>query len=164
MNPSPRLTYIQDKTMQQLEELWTNCFQGQQNDAHIHAHIPNRYRVPNQETLNMFLSLPSPQSWLIRRAAEGDIIGYVNHGNIGGLQNSVGFVIGYPYIGNGYAGEALQSLLGHLRAQNLTETFGYCLASNTASIRTMEGCGFVNVPEAGPVYDGTPQLKFRADL
>jgi hypothetical protein len=55
------------------------------------------------------------KTWLIKRIAENDIIGFAVHGNFfPSLPNNIGFNIVLKYIKKGYATEALQSLLNLL--------------------------------------------------
>jgi RimJ/RimL family protein N-acetyltransferase len=105
------------------------------------------------------------KTWLIKRIAEKDIIGFVVHGNFyPGLPNNIGFNIGLKYIQNGYASESLHSLLDYLKEQGITETYGHCYESNLASIRTMEKCGFVNLGPTGKRYGNVHELKFKIEF
>jgi hypothetical protein len=40
MENSSRLTYLNDITDEALNELWQNCFAGQDNISHMNAYVP----------------------------------------------------------------------------------------------------------------------------
>ena len=69
----------------------------------------------------------------------------------------IGYHIGQPYTGCGYATEAVQSFLPEImNSLHITEMLGVCLSANTASARVMEKCGFVKTFEGMDDYQGTP--------
>jgi len=51
-----------------------------------------------------------------------------------------------------------------LKNINLKETYGHCLSSNQAAIRTMGKCGFINMGPTGNEYIGMKELKFKIDI
>jgi RimJ/RimL family protein N-acetyltransferase len=163
MVPSSRLTFLGNKTAEAVRELWLNNFAEPTDYQHMHAHVPAPFRVPNERSLHGFL-VSQPTAWLIQRTEEQDIIGFILHGNYGGLVNNIGFNIGLKYIQQGYASEAIGVLLDYLRARGFSETFGQCLASNAGSIRTMEACGFENSGKTGRQFNGVDELTFRCNL
>lgn len=164
MRNTLRLTFINDKTEDDLNELWNNCFEGQANLNHINAHIP--YPIKQQRELNPFLTRQNGyKTWLIKKIAEQDIIGFVIHGNFfPDHPNNIGFNIGLNYLRNGYATETLSELIEYVRGLDYTETFGHCLESNIGSIRTMESCGFENLGRTGRQFNYNYELKFRIQL
>jgi RimJ/RimL family protein N-acetyltransferase len=164
MRNTNRLTFVRDKSENDLNELWTNCFNGEVNYDFMNAHVPLPYRVPNQNALSQFL-MHSKSAWLIKRIVEKDIIGFAVHGDfIPGLPNNIGFNIGINYTRNGYAKETLTELIQLLSSKGLKETFGHCLESNVASIRTMEACGFKNHGRTGRQFNGNYELKFSRQI
>lgn len=164
MRNTERLTFINNKSENDLSDLWNNCFDGHENYNFMHAHVPQSYRVPNQIMLNQFLR-HNNSTWLVKRIKENDIIGFAVHGNfIPGLPNNIGFNIGLNYTRNGYAKETLIELIEYIRSSGLHETFGHCLESNIASIGTMEACGFDNIGRTGRHFNGNYELKFRKQL
>lgn len=141
-----------------------NCFDGQENNEHMHSHIPNQFRVPSREALFQFLT-HNPNTWLIKRITEQDIIGFAVYGDfMPGMENNIGFNIGLNYTRQGYASETLQELIEVPRRKGLSETFGHCLESNIGSIMTMETCGFQNLGRTGRQFNGVHELKFRTQL
>lgn len=164
MKNTERLTFINRKTENDLNELWQNCFEGKYNLNHMNAHVP--IPVTQQRQLNRFLTIENGyRSWLIKRIATQDIIGFAIHGNFfPGLPNNIGFNIGQNYIKNGYATETLKVLIEYVKGVGLNETFGHCFESNFASIKTMENCGFVNQGRTGRQFNNNYELKFRIQL
>ncbi len=166
MKNTPRLAFIISiKTEEDLDELWQNCFAGADNLAHMNAFVP--FPLTQKSQLNGFLKNPREnyKTWLIKRIAENDIIGFVVHGNFfPGLPNNIGFNIGLKYAQKGYATETLHSLLEYLREQGITETYGHCFESNLPSIRTMEKCGFKNLGPTGKRYGNVHELKFKIEF
>jgi len=164
MNDSTRLSYLHNKTQYAINELWANCFEGPENMSHMNAHVP----IPltrKEQLVGFLMAERGYKTWLIKRHKEGDIIGFLVHGNFfPGLPNSIGFNIGRKYIGQGYGSEALRALLGYLRESGLTETYGYCFDSNTPSMHVMEKCGFVNRGVTGKEYGYRNELKFKVEL
>lgn len=56
MRQIKRLTFINNKSKNDLNDLWENSFYGQENDNFMHEHVPQPYRVPSQSAINSFLS------------------------------------------------------------------------------------------------------------
>ena len=55
----------------------------------------------------------------------------------------IGYHIGMPYTGNGYATEAVRAFLPVMAARiGIDEVYGICLKENAASCRVLEKCGF----------------------
>jgi RimJ/RimL family protein N-acetyltransferase len=161
MENTDRLIFINDKSPDELNELWHNCFDGNENDDHMHRHIPNQFRVPNQASLYNFLT-NNNSTWLVKRIVEKDIIGFAVFGDfMPGMENNIGFNIGLKYINNGYGSELLNALIEIPRKKGLVETFGHCLESNIGSIKTMEKCGFTLAMNTGRQFNGNKELKFK---
>jgi len=55
----------------------------------------------------------------------------------------IGYHVGETFTGNGYATEAVKAFLPFILEQlNISEIVGICHASNIASCKVMENCGF----------------------
>lgn len=164
MKDSRRLTFISDKSQSQLNELWQNCFEGENNLQHMNEHVP--IPVTHQWQLDGFLTHEhNYSSWLIKRIEEGDIIGFVIHGDFfPGLPNNVGLNIGLNYTGEGYATETIECLLEYIRENGFTRTYGHCLETNRPSILLMERCGFERMGPTGKSYGGRSEIKFKINL
>jgi RimJ/RimL family protein N-acetyltransferase len=164
MRNTERLTFINNKSESDLINLWENCFYGQANYNFMHVHVPQSYRVPSQNALNQFL-MHYKSTWLVKRIIENDIIGFAVHGDfIPGLPNNIGFNIGLKYTRRGYPKETLVEMIEYLRSIGLHDTFGHCMESNIASIRTMESCGFDNLGRTTSQFNDIYELKFRIHL
>lgn len=164
MKDSRRLTFVSDKSQSQLNELWQNCFEDEDNLQHMNEHVP--IPVTHQWQIDGFLNHEHNYlSWLIKRIEEGDIIGFVIHGDFfPGLPNNVGLNIGLNYTGKGYATETMECLLEYIRESGSTETYGHCLETNRPSIMLMERCGFERVGPTGKSYGGRGEIKFKINL
>jgi RimJ/RimL family protein N-acetyltransferase len=164
MRDTLRLTFTNNKTTVDLDELWLNCFAGQSNLNHMNAYVP--FPVTLQFQLNGFLNHDHGyKSWLIKRKNEQDIIGFAIHGNfIPGIPNNIGFNIGLKYTRHGFASETLHALIEYVKEIGLHETFGHCFENNIASIRTMEKCGFQNLGRTGRNFQDNNELKFIIEL
>lgn len=163
MKDTPRLSYINQKTEDQLNELWENTFAGEENNNFIHAHVPKEYAVPNKSSLIYYVG-NNKRLWLIKRIQENDIIGYVVHGNIGGLQNNIGIAIGKRFSNMGYGLEACQELLKTIKEEGYSEIFAQCMASNTPVISLLTKLKFENLGATGIKFDNINELKFRLEL
>ena len=167
MNSTDRLEFVRDFTDQEYNALWSNCFESDEDYQHVHAHVPTMFAIPpNGNGLKPFLQ-SMPHAWLIKKKDTGDIIGFVVHGNYGGLVNNIGLNIGLRFLRNGYAKETLASLLNYLRSKNMKETYGQCLSTNTGVIQLMEQAGFVYLERTGRKFYDHPnaeELKFKIEL
>lgn len=67
----------------------------------------------------------------------------------------IGYHIAKPYTRQGYASEAITAFMPVIaKEKNVQEIYGICLAENTASIKVMEKCGFMNVYQGNAMYQG----------
>jgi len=67
----------------------------------------------------------------------------------------IGYHIAKEFTGKGYATEAVKAFLPAMAQKlNLNEVYGICLAENTASVRVLEKCGFVQVYQGSRNYQG----------
>jgi len=162
MNTTERLIFHANKSDAALAQLWQNCAASPEKLAHLNAHAPAK--LPGQEILNRFLKQDkSFKSWLIQSQTNKEFIGYLVHGEFfPGLPNSIGYLIGLPFIKQGFATEAVSALLAHLAANGYAETYAYCLASNLASVKTLEKCGFQNQDTIH--HMGIESLQFKINL
>lgn len=163
MQNTERLSFINNKSVAEINNLLQNCFEGSENWHHMIQHIPEKFQPRSKTDIGHFLK--RPDTWLIKRNNEQDIIGFLSHGNfLPGMPNNIGFNVGLQYTGKGYATEALKALLQHLKTKGYNETFGHCLETNTASIKTMEKCGFMLLSHTIVPELGLKELKFRVQF
>ena len=67
----------------------------------------------------------------------------------------IGYHIAKQFTGKGYATEAVKAFLPVMAQKlNIKEVYGICLAENTASVRVLEKCGFVQIFQGMGVYQG----------
>ena len=67
----------------------------------------------------------------------------------------IGYHIAYAFTGNGYATEAANLFLKHLKDNTqIKEIYGIALANNKASRRVLEKCGFELIFEGIGLYQG----------
>ena len=85
----------------------------------------------------------------------GKNIGYVQLCQIDDGSWEIGYHIAKQFTGQGYATEAVKAFLPVMAQKlNINEVYGICLAENTASVRVLEKCGFVQIFQGMGVYQG----------
>jgi RimJ/RimL family protein N-acetyltransferase len=163
MRNTNRLTFLNQKSFEQLEALWDNGFAGEENDRYVHEFVPKEYAVPNKSLLLGFAA-QNTGLWLIQRLDDKEILGYVVFGQIGPSPNSMGIVIGRRFARQGYALETGQELLAWLKREGKTVVFANCLESNLPIIGLLGQLGFENLGPTGKNYEGIDELNFRKHL
>ena len=82
-------------------------------------------------------------------------IGYVQLCQIDDGSWEIGYHIAKQFTGHGYATEAVKAFLPAMAKKlNIKEVYGICLAENTASVRVLEKCGFVQIYPGAGNYQG----------
>ncbi len=82
-------------------------------------------------------------------------IGYIQLCQIDDGSWEIGYHIAKQFTGQGYATEAVKAFLPAVAKKlNIKEVYGICLAENTASVRVLEKCGFVQVYQGAGNYQG----------
>ncbi len=114
--------------------------------AHMLAHMPHPYGIEDgREWIRRSRSEePGSATFAIRLATTGRLIGACGYGdrNDNGVPQ-LGYWIGEPFWGNGYATEAAQTIIDHaFSVSNLDELWCCCRMTNPASRRVIEKCGF----------------------
>ena len=85
----------------------------------------------------------------------GKNIGYVQLCQIDDGSWEIGYHIAKQFTGHGYATEAVKAFLPVMAQKlNIKEVYGICLTENTASVRVLEKCGFVQVYQGLGDYQG----------
>ena len=85
----------------------------------------------------------------------GKNIGYVQLCQIDDGSWEIGYHIAKQFTGQGYATEAVKAFLPAMAQKlNIKEVYGICLAENTASVRVLEKCGFVQIYQGAGNYQG----------
>ena len=82
-------------------------------------------------------------------------IGYIQLCQIDDGSWEIGYHIAKQFTGQGFATEAVKAFLPAMAKKlNIKEVYGICLAENTASVRVLEKCGFVQVFQGMGNYQG----------
>ncbi len=164
MEETKNLQYLADLSDENLRKLWDNVFEGSENYEYINKYVP--MAVPNLLILSSFLSRQNGYKvWLIQRKAEGDIIGFIIHGNFyPGENNNIGLNIGLKYKGKGYGSEAMGALNDYLRENGYKETYGLCYEENIGIRKVMEKNGYVNLGRTGNVARGFHEVRYRKEF
>ena len=85
----------------------------------------------------------------------GQNIGYVQLCQIDDGSWEIGYHIAKQFTGQGFATEAVKAFLPAMAKKlNIKEVHGICLTENTASVRVLEKCGFVQIFQGMGVYQG----------
>ena len=85
----------------------------------------------------------------------GQNIGYVQLCKLEEETWEIGYHIAKEFTGKGYATEAVKAFLPAMAQKlNIKEVYGICLAENTASVRVLKKCGFVQVYQGAGNYQG----------
>ena len=86
---------------------------------------------------------------------DGKNIGYIQLCQIDDGSWEIGYHIAKGFTGQGYATEAVKAFLPAMAQKlNIKEVYGICLTENTASVRVLEKCGFVQVYQGLGYYQG----------
>lgn len=121
--------------------------------------VPDEVFETEQEALDVirdlcacYESTDGPQVYAV--LCENKLVGYVQAVP---LEDDweIGYHIGSPYTGRGYATEAVKAFLPVIMDRlGLDEMLGVCLADNIASVHVMENCGFCKQFEGLDSYQG----------
>ena len=103
-----------------------------------------------------FSSYPARRDlFAIRLKETGRLIGIILYSDEKEDSCEIGYGLGSDYWGKGYATEAVKAFLPAMAKKlNIKEVYGICLAENTASVRVLEKCGFVQVYQGAGNYQG----------
>jgi RimJ/RimL family protein N-acetyltransferase len=132
------------------------------------ARIPHPYSVADAEAFIAQANLhASEPSFLITRA-DGKLIGGCGIARLDGEDLEIGYWIGVPYWGSGYATEAARALIDHafgtLGCERLVAA---ARVTNPASRRVLEKCGFqwcgVALLRIRALGSSAPIDRFRLD-
>ena len=105
--------------------------------------------------MEQYQSLSGPLVYAIIIKQTGDNIGYVQIIPFEDNHWEIGYHIAKPYVGNGYATEAVNAFLPVITKKiGIDEVNGVCLKNNLASIRVMAKCGFANIFDGDGNYQG----------
>lgn len=103
------------------------------------------YPYNNSDVLGWMEAMAAAQecAFLITRKSDRAIIGVASSFVTGDEQTEIGYWIGEPYWGNGFATEAVHAVIDYTFAEReLEQLLGHCRVSNAASRRVLMKCGF----------------------
>ena len=105
-------------------------------------------------------------SW--SRCRDGTLIGGCGVGKLFGVDPEIGYWLGVPYWGNGYATEAARAVIDHaFTALGIDKLEAGARVSNPASRRVLEKCGFqwtgVVLARIRALNSAAPVDRFRLD-
>lgn len=102
----------------------------------------------------------APQVYAVTQK-DGTLVGYVQAAPEGDGWE-IGYHIGKPFTGRGYAAEAVRAFLPEIMPRlGVRELSGVCAAENIASRRVLEGCGFTLEYEGLGGYQGEERAICR---
>lgn len=112
--------------------------------AEMTALIPHPYGI--EDAARWLASLPAETghwNFAIVERESGKLAGVCGYGKRHDLGPEVGYWIGEPFWGRGYATEAMRAVVDHLFSVTaLDEIAAGCRVTNVASRRVLEKCGF----------------------
>ena len=150
------------------QSMYYDIYKNSQDDNN-HKFAPDEVFNSLEETsdvvnqiINSYDSKDGPFVYAVIRKKDNINLGYVQLVKI-----EEGWEIGYHiaeiYNGNGYATEAVNLFLDHIKNNtNLKQIIGIALASNKASRRVLEKCGFELIYEGAGIYQGRKRKIIKA--
>jgi RimJ/RimL family protein N-acetyltransferase len=84
------------------------------------------------------------ETFLMTRREDGAALGGVGFGGTGEV-HELGYAIGRPYWGQGYATEAVLAMVEHARTRGLRALEAFTFIENPASARVLDKAGFVDI-------------------
>lgn len=96
--------------------------------------------------MEQYDTLSGPLVYAIIIKQTGEYIGYVQIIPFEGKSWEIGYHIAKPYVGNGFATEAVNAFLPVITKKiGIDEVYRVCLKNNLASNRVMIKCDFTNI-------------------
>jgi RimJ/RimL family protein N-acetyltransferase len=108
--------------------------------------MPHPYAQRDAEAWIAMVRTADPareSGFLITRKEDGAILGAAGYVAMDDTDIEVGYWVGEPFWGNGYATEAAEAVIDHaFRTGTFSRIFGRIRVANAASRRVLEKCGF----------------------
>jgi RimJ/RimL family protein N-acetyltransferase len=132
------------------------------------ARIPHPYTLADAETFIAAVNREDGEVAFFITLADGTIIGGCGLGKLDGTNPEIGYWLGAPYWGRGYATEAARAVIDYAFAEIGHERLqGGARVSNPASRRVLEKCGFqwtgVVLQRIRALASSAPVDRFRLD-
>lgn len=100
------------------------------------------YPIATYNEAKKFIELFKPQDeFAIELISENKLIGVIGFED----ENDkimINYLLNQNYWGNGYAGEALKTLIPFIKSKSNSPIYGDCFTDNFASKKVLEKCGF----------------------
>lgn len=131
------------------------------------ARIPHPYTLKDAQTFTDKAASGS-EVVFVATLADGRVIGTCGIGTLRADGPEIGYAIGIPHWGHGYATEAARAIVDHaFRDIGLRELHAGARVSNPASRRVLEKCGFqwtgVVLQRIRAINSAAPCDRFRLD-
>ena len=131
------------------------------------ARVPHPYTLQDAETFIDKIADGSELAFLVTLGG-GEVVGSCGVATIRADGPEIGYAIGVPYWGNGYATEAARAVIDHAFGKlNFEELRAGARVTNPASRRVLEKCGFqwtgVVLQRVRALNSSAPSDRFRLD-
>ena len=113
--------------------------------AELTSRIPHPYSLADAVQWIAGLKEVGERAFLVTRKSDGTILGVVGVMGVGESddKSEIGYWIGEPYWGQGFATEAAQAVIDHtFHSQPVEQFMGRCRVANAASRQVLVKCGF----------------------
>ena len=132
------------------------------------SRLPHPYRLADAEGFIASVNKLADETAFVITTHDGDLIGCCGIGSLREPDPEVGYWLGVPFWGNGYATEAVRAVLDHGFADlGHAVILGGARISNPASRRVLEKCGFqwtgVGLYRVRALNSSAPCDRFRLD-
>jgi RimJ/RimL family protein N-acetyltransferase len=132
------------------------------------SRLPHPYRLADAEGFVAAVNKVAGEASFVVTTHGGDLIGCCGIGALRDDEPEVGYWLGVPFWGNGYATEAVRAVLDHAFSElGHDVVFGGARVSNPASRRVLEKCGFqwtgVGLYRVRALNSSAPCDRFRLD-
>jgi RimJ/RimL family protein N-acetyltransferase len=132
------------------------------------ARVPHPYTLADAEAFIASANKEAGRASFVTTLANGTIIGGCGVGVLSGADPEIGYWLGVPYWGNGYATEVARAVIDHAFTDLGCERLeAGARVSNPASRRVLEKCGFqwtgVVLQRSRALNSSVPCDRFRLD-
>jgi RimJ/RimL family protein N-acetyltransferase len=132
------------------------------------ARLPHPYGLADAETFITQASAAKPETAFAITLADGTLIGMCGVARLLGKDPEIGYWLGQPYWGAGYATEAARAAIDYaFEDLRLERVEAGARVSNPASRRVLEKCGFqwtgVKLTRVRAIASSVPTDRFRLD-
>ena len=141
---------------------------GDRRVAENLSRVPHPYRLADAEEFIAWADKAPGQASFLITTHDGDLIGGCGVGPLREQDPELGYWLGVPFWGNGYATEAARAVLDHAFTDlGHDVVLGAARVSNPASRRVLEKCGFhwtgVGLYRVRALNSSAPVDRFRLD-